>query len=278
MSDDGRRPADPRNRQGAILGPTTATKQIEEDRSMRTWHVTMGVVPALLLAVGVTMMLTGPSVFWWGFALSIAALGWLVIDWYIYSRKRFSLLIRMTGYAASCLCMIGIITFAFRPMPLDVSFHRMAEHYPAGTDIDGIKWRPEYAGFRAFLVNKTDFQYANLDFLIRVDVLISGVGVHTKSSQCTSEATLPGVLFGGFTLTDPKGMSVPLPPMEANIFRINCDRILPNSQLELIIATRADGGFSEAAAVKLSGSYEAYFRTRRLERQECLVNCCSPLP
>jgi hypothetical protein len=266
-------------RERAILGPTYPTRLAPEDKGLRSWQIAMGAVPALFLASGIVLMLTGPDTFWAGYGMTAAALIWLALDWYFYS-DRFAVRMQFAVYGLILLSAVFLFIFAFRPMPLRVSLSQIAEHYATDSNIDGIKWKANYTGFRAFLVNDSDFQYTNLDFLVRTDILIAEIGFNAKFSQCTAEPTLPGLMIGGVSITTSEGTSYPTTPAGANVFHVYCDKILPRSQIEMTVATRPDlrGGFPDAASAQLTGSFDAYFQSRPIDAAECLVKGCSLAP
>jgi hypothetical protein len=137
-----------------------------------------------------------------------------------------------------------------------------------------------YAGFRSFLVNDSSAQYTDLDFLIKTDVMIAVIGFATNFSKCSAEQMLPGIYIGGITAMDSKGNATPTIPAGATIFHVYCDKLLPKTQIEMIVATVQDlsaRGFAEVAAVKMSGSFNAFFRPHAIDHSECLVVGCAPI-
>jgi hypothetical protein len=265
---------------GAIRGPTMPRPLANrEGRSVRTWHISLG-IPFGLLALGVTLIAMGSPTFTLGMMTAYAGVAWLLFDWWFFS-KELTLGLRLTGTAGT-LAIAAIVSWvAFRPAPLDISFVRVPDGYADGVDVAGIKWSKKYSGLRLSLRNDSDFQYSNIDFLIKTDVMIAAVGFESKFAQCAAKPTLVAVSISGPTIgfQDKNGNTnlMPLNFTMADVFKVFCDKLLPHDPVEIVFATRNSPvrqGFNEASAVNLRGTFEGFLKSRPLEKKECLIAGC----
>jgi hypothetical protein len=270
-------------RDGVVRGTTSATPPAIEKSSIRAWHIAVG-IPMGFVAFGLGLTaIAGPAFFLLGITFAYAGIAWLLFDWWFFS-KDLALRTRLIGTTGTLVIGLAISWVAFRPAPLDTSFSRIIENYSEGTDIGGIKWKSKYAGFRLFLRNDSEFQYTNINFQIRTDVLIAGIGFITKFSQCAAKANIPGLSIGGVSigLSDKQGKTsyTPMELTEGDIFKVICDKLLPHDPLEIIVATRQhilESGFPEAAAVTVRGSFDGFGQSRPLAKSECLIIGCTPV-
>jgi len=279
MSEESRQYRRWRERQsGAIHGPTSATPPSGEKLSAREWQIKFG-IPATFVAVGMALIAMGPAFFKWGAILAYVSAGWLLFDWWYYYR-RLSLLLRLIGMSGTVVIGAAISLVVFHWAPLSVSFLRITEHYADGVEIAGIKWSPKYSGFRIILRNDSDYAYSNIEFLIRSDVMIANIGFIAKFESCAAKPTLGPIEISGASIAPDGKNAVPLDLPMADMYKIVCDRLLPHDPVEIVVATRRniiDGGFDEASSVAIRGSFEAFFKTRPLEKTECLIQGCKPI-
>jgi len=251
-------------------------KHPAETRSIRAWHVALG-VPAAFVALGFSLLAMGPATFTIGATLGYAGLAWLLFDWWVFS-KQLSFGVRLAGSLGTVILAMVLSWLVFRPAPIAVNFLRMIEKYADGVEIAGIKWSSKYSGIRVVLRNDADFQYTNVEFLMRTDVMIAAVGFNTKFSQCSAKPTLGAVEISGASIAPDGKNAIPLELPMADVFKVVCDRLLPHDPVEIVVATRRNivtGGFDAASAIVLRGSFEAFLRSRRLEKQECLIAGCT---
>ncbi len=273
---------DPRSG-GPIHGPTTAQRPTGEKKSIRAWHIAIGLPPTFLVGLGWTLIAMGPATFIAGAWIAAAGIVWLLLDWSFFSTG-LSLTIRILGALVTIAIAAVLGWVVFRPAPLTISSILMSEKFADGVEIAGIKWKKEYSGFRTVLRNDSNFQYTNIEFMIRIDVLIAGIGFNTKFSQCDAEPTLGPIEISGASISFPdKSGNMTATPLNfplSNMYKIVCDKLLPHDPMEIVIATRRDlvkGGFDAASAVAMRGSFEAFLRKRNFDENECLIQGCAPL-
>ena len=185
---------------GIVRGPTSPTPAMPtvEKRSIRAWHVALG-VPAAFVALGFSLIAMGPAAFTIGATLGYAGLAWLLFDWWVFS-KQLSFGVRLAGTLGTVILTMVLSWVVFRPAPITVSFLRMTENYADGVEIAGIKWSSKYSGIRVVLRNDLDFQYTNVEFKMRTDVMIAAVGFNTKFSQCGAKPTLGPLEISGASI------------------------------------------------------------------------------
>jgi len=105
-------------REGVVRGATSSGPEIRERKSLRSWQIAMGVVPALLLASGLGVAMSGPAYFWFGIYLTCVALIWLAVDWWLFSND-FPTSRKLLGYGCIAFIVAVVSGIAFRPAPLD---------------------------------------------------------------------------------------------------------------------------------------------------------------
>jgi hypothetical protein len=253
---------------------------------LRSWQVAMGLVPALPLAVGLSLAMAGPTFFWPGIALAYAATAWAAGTWYLLSRT-FPSRQKGWGYALPCAFVVLISWVAFRPAPMEIMATAEDRHYFKDAAIAGIKWQDHYYDMRMFITNKSGAVYSNLKLLIRTDLYIKEVGVINKFSQCTSDIVMPfrnaAITITGIDKDHP--LTIPLFSMNANtsatVFKTVCDRLLDGDTLELVIPIVAHDiqrRFSlprtKPAWVASKISYEAFGRSRSTVFDQCFLPSC----
>jgi len=236
-----------------------------------------------LLALGSTLIAMGPPTFTLGTCVAYAGIAWLLFDWWHFSEELIPKL-RLLGTISTITIALIITWVVFRPAPLTISLLPINENYAEGTDLAGIKWSSKYSGFRVVLRNDADFQYTNIEFLIRTDVMIAAVGFNAKFSQCAAKPTLIGADISGVSIgvpdKDGSTKAIPLDLSLANVYKIFCDKILAHDPLEIVVATRRNlvtGGFDAASAVAIRGAFEGFLRSRPLAKSECLIQGCTPV-
>jgi len=267
---------------GPIQGPTTPRRQTAEKKSIRAWHIAVGLPPAFLVGLGLTLIAMGPAASLAGAWIAFTGVVWLLLDWWFFS-KELPLAVRIVGAATTVAVGIVLSWVVFRPAPLTISSFLISENYADGTEIAGIKWSSKYSGFRTVLRNESDFQYTNVEFVIRTDVLIAAMGFNTKFSQCNAKSTGPIEISGGsLGFRDKNGNAITIPlsfPM-AHMYKVFCDKLLPHDPVEIVVATRRDlvrGGFDAASAIAIRGSFEAFLRNRSFDEHACLIQGCTPV-
>jgi hypothetical protein len=210
---------------------------MEEEREpiFRQWMVALG-VPSLLFGTGLVMMATS---FQLGVVIAYVAAVWFLIDWGLVSYKEHPL--KRVIVAFIPMACISLITWvAFRPTPLTIDIFPVDANYEDGSVIAGIKWKPIYSDVRILLGNSSSTSYTNVIVTLRTDEMIAGVGSANQLSQCQSAPDTPNFRFGGgvlkFPTKDSNAVSIPLMFDMATQYKVFCDKLLPGSNLELVIA------------------------------------------
>jgi hypothetical protein len=271
-------------RESIVRGTTAATKPTTERRSVRAWHIALG-IPIAFVGIGSGIAATGPAFFNLGAGLAAAGLAWLLFDWWFFSKDLW-LIARLGGTCGTLIIAGALGWVVFRPAPLPIDVALLPGNYPDGSVVGGIKWNSQYGGFDLSLRNDSDFQYTNIDFLIRTNLMIAEIGSTSKFSQCSAKPVIPGLQVQGAYIAghDEKGNPVNIPVGEftrGDIFKVYCDKILPNDFVTLTIATHqrpGEGGFKEPAATSLRGSFDGFGQSRPLQKQACLIKGCAEIP
>lgn len=269
-----------RRNDGAVRGSTAAAPLPLERKTIRAWHIALG-IPAAFVVIGMSLALAGGAYFWPGIYFATAGIVWLLIDWCIFS-KSLVFRTRLTG-AIGTLIIAGLPCWmAFRPAPLSIFSIADNANYAAGQDIFGIKWNDSYSELRTIISNASSEQYRDVEILVRADLLIREIGSN-KGGACSFEPYLPGMFIGGPSLssTDAQGrqIKIPTPPNTGNIFKILCDKIPPLGTIEIVaaviptIATPRVRTKPSWAFVQVS--YLAFGRPETKTYTQCFIGRCS---
>jgi hypothetical protein len=158
------------------------------------------------------------------------------------------------------------------------------EPYPQGVLLGGIVWEQQYVDVRLDLSNG-QVAIQNLDFLVRLDTSIAGVGQISQFPGITAfPAQEPPAAWLKGTTPDSDGKSISIPvtatpgmPRYAPVYRVQCEKIFANTVVHFVIASiamnppKADGGLPEQALaprrspklIRIKGSYEIPGSTER---------------
>jgi hypothetical protein len=131
-----------------------------------------------------------------------------------------------------------------RGAPIRISAFPLDGNYEGGIPIGGIVWKDNYSDVRLSIDNDSYWTYANIDIIIKTNVLIAHVGSASPLTSCTSSVDFGGVNIAGAEMhvtKDGLSESVPLFTPEAKDtygtqYRILCDKIVGGNNLDLIIA------------------------------------------
>lgn len=115
--------------------------------------------------------------------------------------------------------------------------------YPENTQVGGITWHSPYVDVRLDVVNDGPIDIEDVDFTIKMDTSIAGVGqisqfpgVTTFPAQETPESWLSGTDEAG------KHISIPITTLPggaqiAPAYRVRCSKVFANSTVHLVIAS-----------------------------------------
>lgn len=131
----------------------------------------------ILISFGLTLIVAGPSWFWWGvgaFYIGITAgLYLLYLSWAVLLSQGVRLLV----YAVALALIVAFsVAFIFRAAPLEMTFFAPPHsEYPAGTKIGNITWQPDYVDLRLNFGNRTDYDFQKLDVVFKTNLTILAV-------------------------------------------------------------------------------------------------------
>jgi hypothetical protein len=151
-------------REGVIRDPTSASPPTGEKKSIRAWQIAVG-IPMGFVAVGLATLAMGPANFTVGACLAYAGIGWLLFDWWFFS-KELSTRFRLVGTLGTLIIAAALIWVVFRPATLNANAFAFSSNYETGVKIAGIKWTSDYSDNRIVADNESSFQYTNLDFIV----------------------------------------------------------------------------------------------------------------
>ncbi len=173
---------------------------------------------------------------------------------------------KIAGPASLAAMAVIIGLLAWWPAPLNIDAMADQPDYPEGQIAYGIKWNANFSALRVAVENASNHAYADLDLLIRTDLLIVHLGSNV-GEKCSYEpywAGSPQPTFVGLGYTDQSGNHTkPLTATSGSIFRVHCDRLLDHKALELLAALvlnpqtpflrQALGGLSFKGVTRLRG-------------------------
>lgn len=251
----------------------------QEPETLWTWLVQLG-LPGLGIGVGMTM--TGYINFWAGMGLAGACTLLFAIHWRRISKQQPKH-IRLFGYAIPCAFAVYLIYMTMRPIHADISLSAEELPYQAGSVVAGIKWQDSDHEMRVFLSNGSNESYANINVLIRTDAMIRQIGWLSKLTQCAAEPTLGPIQIASGSMTmiseDGKKVRVPLSePQAGNMFKVLCDKVLPEETLQIIIAASAPIGAQSSSTnpkwITAEANFDAFGRSRTLRTSKCFDKAC----
>lgn len=124
----------------------------------------------------------------------------------------------------------------FVKAPLGVSALMTDATYPAGTQISGIAWRPEFTEVQVWINNDTDKNYDDLNLVLRPVSAIASIG---------QASTLPGISFEEKNHESVRLMAGQINQMSAiplallatdGGYRVRCQHLPSHSTLEITLA------------------------------------------
>lgn len=212
--------------------------------ALREWTVGLG-FPSAAYALGVLLMWT-QGWFYTGAIVAWVAAIFLCVDWWIMSRNQ-PLAARIAGCALG-FAAIGFIGWVcFRPIPLEIMIAPPVGNYVKGTIIDGITWDDSYSPVGMMMTNETDFDYSDFEAHIKTNGVIKTIGFGDSINHCAAKFEIPGqkILAGGISHIDQNGklVTVPLfsgPDVMANMYEIQCEKIVARSNITAIVAEIKD--------------------------------------
>jgi hypothetical protein len=137
-------------------------------------------IPGLLFAQGFALL---PFSFCFGIGCMCLA---LFISWWALFRvfHRGETLKRWVGVIGTTAVFAFILWILYRPPLIAVFLISTPDNYPEGTDIYGIKWKPNFSELSVVLLNDSDVDFINLDVLIRTNLGFEGGGIAPGVNQC----------------------------------------------------------------------------------------------
>jgi hypothetical protein len=249
----------------------------------RTLTTALGLgLPFGTYAIGMGLV-TSNSYFWVGIIVAYIGAVWFARDWY-FSWKEARTLERSLVFLFPIGAAALVTWIALRPAPLDIYSVSEDGNYPEGTEIYGIIWNNYYSDMRSVIRNDSSEQYTDLEIFVRTDILIRDIGIDSRFN-CSKEVWKPfDITAPLLTVTDDKGMSTTIPIITKNnsaygtVFRIYCDKLLPNEKIEIASALiPADGRRirTKPSWVTIVANYNAIGRMRTKEFGQCFIGNCS---
>ena len=255
-----------------------------QQAGIRAWHLAIG-IPASFFALGLSLAFSGPSYFWYGMMLTYFGIIWLFVDWFIYSRKLTGLT-KVIG-ALAPLALAAIVTLvAFWPAPLGIVIIADDLAYEKDADVYGVKWKDNYFPVTILVNNPSKRQYLDVQIIERTNLFIAGVGSNLRE-RCSYAPYAPGLAMASATMTytDTHGKSItePLELQIRSLYRITCDKLLPNETIEIrtaVISGLLDSAKREKPSwVMVKVEYVSAGRPEvETSEQPCLIDRCDNLP
>lgn len=263
------------------------TKRAEskpKERKPRDWHALLVDIGIPGLAVSCGLGLTGYFNFWIG--LSLASVGFLLIAavlWRSNSGKHIA--VRCALAAMPVLMIGGLLWYTLVPAPLEVLMAIPNGTYKDGTEVSGIRWKPEFSPLNVMVQNETGLDYRDVDILVRTNLKIAAAGIANGLNHCVASATLPQLQFAypeiSYRDKDGKMIAIPLDQLTSSYFRVQCDRIAARSRVEITFAiVGVDRSHmlehrKAPAWSALYAEYNAVGRPRKRYVPTCFVESCA---
>lgn len=192
------------------------------------------------VVLGLDAMVAG---IYFRFAAAIFVLALLIflLDFEYDPSVRKRALMRIAGVVVIALSIIAFARYiVFPSVPLDVTTMWAGGFYDSGTNVGGIQWKPQYLDVRVMIVNRSNYDYKDLEVSIAPQE--SGVAV-AELGQITS---VPNVSFIGhsfetqLTITKVEGgfaqsfSTLDKPSILGK--RVRCDNLPKHDALQIVVA------------------------------------------
>jgi hypothetical protein len=174
--------------------------------------------------------------FWFAVVTIYAGFALLAIDaWFepkLTTKWKTPVIAVLVGLAAifSWVCV-------FVDAPVDFGAIITDAPYPAGTNIAGISFRPEFTELRLLIKNPTTMDYKNLNIVIQPTVPVAAIAQLTNVSGVSFEDK-NGVSARMTVYPGPgKATAVPQSLLATDVgYRMRCERLLSGQSITVIIA------------------------------------------
>jgi hypothetical protein len=187
-----------------------------------------------------SMMLLPDGFIWFVLAVYLAVIVW-GCDVVFGEMRDFGLPARLLASLPFLIVAVWFsFQFVFLRLPLDIGSRNPDADYPDNTAIAGINWNRKFADLRVTISNDTEYDYTNLNLLLKPKEPVVYV------AQVT---TLPGVSIlresdvksTDLFLVNPSTQERQRIPNEwfasTGGFRVECDRLPPHEHIEIVLAT-----------------------------------------
>lgn len=133
-------------------------------------------IVSLLLTIAAMMCL--PDYFWAFVILVYAAIViWcfdLLFDERIQAQRQFVRVIIVC--CATGIAVWFTLDFVLAEVPLTLSTRNINSTHQAGTSLGGISWSPKYSDLRIVLDNPTDYDFSDVDLILKPDGPVVAMG------------------------------------------------------------------------------------------------------
>ena len=244
----------------------------------QSWIVSLG-VPGVLFGQGLALI---PLNIWAGIGFMTAAVA-LSCGLIFRAFHRGQATKRWVGVFCT-LAVFGItLRIILIPAPMRALIFENPGNYQEGTDVYGIKWKPNYSELGFLLVNDGDMDYIDLDILVGINpgMGFESGGIAPGINQCWLGVEHPGEMFDlKLTSTDKsKPLSIPLlAPTSGSRYRVRCATLASKSRIEVRLAVIAENGqHVEPLWAALSSDFDASFRHRHRFFTQCFKGNCGEI-
>lgn len=196
-------------------------------------------VVSLLLTVAGIMLLPDGFI-WFVLAAYLAIIVW-GCDVVLQEVRELGLLAQILATVPFVVALAWFSArFVWVRLPLDMLSRNLDADYPDGTVIGGIQWNQKYADLRVTLSNGTDYDYTDLNLLLKPKEPI------TDAAQVVTD--LPGVSIvreseKSFELKHLRPSTHQVWEVPTALFastggyRVTCDRLPAGEQIEIVLAS-----------------------------------------
>lgn len=202
---------------------------------------TIGLASLLVGGVAVT-----PAYFWWGVGCIYAGITLLAIDAYYepWIRKWKILFKAILGAIGIAIYTVFTLTVVWVNAPLNVSPLIQSSEYRTGSVISGIPWSSRFSQLHMILENPTSMDYEDVDVLLRPDEAIAGIGqngnIPNVSFIMNTSLTMQAEIRD-FSSGARQGVQLTTLAFDGG-YRVRCDKLPRNSQLDIVIAIGRPSG------------------------------------
>jgi hypothetical protein len=214
------------------------------------------------------------------FFMSIA----VILSWLVLFQTFREMSKRLAGVLISLALLGTTLWVILVPAPLRAFLFSNPGNYPEGTDIYGIKWKPNFSELSIITSNDSDIDYTHFDVSLRVgpDLAFETGGMAPGINQCSLGIEVPeSWLDLRLTSTDKnKPSSIPLlAPTAGSLYRIRCATFLSKSKIDARIAiTSRNDQHVEPQWAAMLVDFDASFRHRHHFFKQCFKVNCGDIP